>query len=69
MRIKPCPFCGKPARLRGSEEVGTDRRPFYYVECDNINCMANCAGQETPEKAIEVWNRRAYESDEPTNEP
>lgn len=63
MNIKPCPFCGKPARLRGSDNVsGT---PFYYVECDNINCMASVAGQETPEKAIELWNRRAYESAEP----
>lgn len=65
MNIKPCPFCGKPALLRGSENVG-DHGPFYYVECANIKCMANCAGKDTPEEAIAVWNRRAYESTEPT---
>lgn len=60
MIIKPCPFCGKPGRLRGSNNVCGS--PFYYIECVNINCMASTAGQETKKKAIEQWNRRAYES-------
>lgn len=66
MTIKPCPFCGKPGRLRGSDDVGG--APFYYVECADINCMANTAGQETPDKAIELWNRRAHESTKDTAE-
>ena len=59
MSIKPCPFCGKPARLRGSDD-------FWYVECADINCMATVAGQNTAEEAVECWNRRPYESSEPT---
>ena len=67
MTIKPCPFCGKPARLRGGANIGGS--PFYYVECVDINCMANVAGKETPEKAIELWNRRAHESTSDQVEP
>ena len=57
MNIKPCPFCGKAARVIG----GNCEEPYYWVECSDINCMANTLGQKTQEKAIELWNRRAYE--------
>lgn len=68
MRIKPCPFCGKPAHLSGSENVGGGG-PFYYVECCDGKCLATVGGRKTPHEAIENWNRRVYESDNATDEP
>ena len=60
MTIKPCPICGKPARRWGSENVNGG--PYYYVICSDLDCGCNQFGEETKEKAIEKWNRRAHES-------
>jgi Lar family restriction alleviation protein len=60
MNIKPCPICGKPARLWGSENVNGG--PYYYVICSDLDYGCNQFGEETKEKAIEKWNRRAHES-------
>jgi Lar family restriction alleviation protein len=61
MTIKPCPICGKPARLRGSENVNGS--PYYYVCCsDAVDCGCNQFGKPTKEEAIANWNRRSYES-------
>lgn len=66
MTLKPCPFCGKPGILRGSDNV--DGGPYYYVACANMNCGCNTFGKPTKEEAIEKWNRRAHESTKDTAE-
>lgn len=58
--LKPCPFCGSPAHLAG----GKTEKPFFWVGCDNMKCMANTQGVDTPEKAIEIWNRRVKHDDQ-----
>ena len=53
-QLKPCPFCGMPAVMHNDSGIDT----LYYVSC---SCCAACSNQGTKEKAIEAWNRRAYE--------
>lgn len=52
--IKRCPCCGARAVAKKIIHKGTDA---WIVEC------ADCGGQThpviSPEKAVEVWNRRA----------
>lgn len=62
--MKPCPFCGKPARLCG----GNYDPEYWYVSCLNIECGATTFGAKTPDEAIEKWERRAYESTSNTAE-
>ena len=66
MNIKPCPICGKPARLWGSENVNGG--PYYYACCSDMDCGCNQFGKPTKEEAIENWNRRAHESTKDTAE-
>ncbi len=68
--VKKCPFCGTQGILcdNGYEEpeidyntgayVGMDisEGDVFWVECDNCNAQGGYA--ETPEKAIENWNKR-----------
>lgn len=56
MELKPCPFCGREARV-----VNTGRGVFA-VGCNNVRCRgdwvtAKCSWDENV--AIEAWNRRA----------
>lgn len=65
IELKPCPFCGKPAKLGGGDNV--DGSPYYYIYCSNIDeCGANQFGTSSKEETVFKWNRRAYESSEPT---
>lgn len=48
--LKPCPFCGKDARMCHTG------REHHHVEC--VGCACNTMSYETPIEAIEVWNRR-----------
>jgi len=52
--IKPCPKCGGPARVV-KHGIHTDR---WHVRCDATSCNYTF---ETPDEAIEDWNRRYYE--------
>lgn len=52
-KMKPCPFCGGEAKLEHYEGDG------YLPMCS----VEGCCGMveiwfDTPEKAIEAWNRR-----------
>lgn len=51
--LKPCPFCGAHA-----ETDFIPDRNSYAIECYSIGCAARII-KETPEEAIEAWNRRA----------
>lgn len=49
--LKPCPFCG------GVAMISKDMIGDYRVEC--YHCFAHTFYEDSEEKAIEEWNRRA----------
>ena len=62
VRLKPCPFCGKKARVEKIPE-GLNWSGLYVVGCDRDDlCMGNINHFTmifcTPETAAEAWNRR-----------
>lgn len=50
-KLKPCPFCGKPAKLIEYPEDKT-----YFVRC---NCGASTRIYSYRKLAIKAWNKRA----------
>ena len=54
--LKPCPFCGKKARM---SQLGNSS--LYYIMCNNGSCKIRPTtwGYRDREKTIEAWNRRA----------
>lgn len=71
-KLKPCPFCGKSVANVGTvaeHELADEYLPeygwsttHYDVVCSALlgGCGASTGkNNETAEKAIEVWNRRA----------
>ncbi|MBQ9733938.1 MAG: hypothetical protein IJV74_06865 [Clostridia bacterium] len=72
--LRACPFCGATVAVVGTfaehEFMDSDHPDYewaskhYDVVCDALEggCGASCNGcHDTPEKAIEHWNRRAAE--------
>lgn len=62
-KLKPCPFCGCTPTL---ERVKTSATRYgYRIMCENADCVCNpttlCT--DTKEEIIEIWNRRANETD------
>lgn len=62
--VKPCPFCGGPARLV-SHESSEVTNYWYEVHCDKCGAMgpsADCEwdgnSEHAKRDAIEAWNRR-----------
>lgn len=64
--LKSCPFCGHTEFLTvgtgkefsgGADELCND----FAVCCDYTRggCGATCGYSETPEEAVDKWNRRA----------
>jgi len=76
-KIKPCPFCGSAGVLNdnGYENPVIDPSTGAYIDmdireadgfwCECPECGAILPGADTPEGAIEQWNRR----DDPPNDP
>lgn len=62
--LRRCPFCGSRARLGGSDNVNGS--PYWYVFCSNMECGGNQFGSENKAEVVAKWNRRSYESIEPT---
>lgn len=57
-KLKPCPFCGEPARIRS--EACTGGGVVFYAECGNRLCSVHpWVSATTPVVAAEIWNRRA----------
>lgn len=50
-KIKPCPFCGEPAKIKSMPHGG------YRCVCDTIAC-ASRTSYLTKEMAIKEWNTR-----------
>ena len=55
--LKCCPFCGFPARLV-KVSGGFSDEPSYRIDCTNASCPTGTYGEESPELAIEQWNKR-----------
>lgn len=55
--IKPCPFCGSSASLQKTRTI------YPHVVCDSEGCEACGPVVESPDAAIEAWNRRDGGSD------
>lgn len=56
MKLKPCPFCGSPARL-WKWDGGT------RIDCSNwragdVDVHYVAIGARTKEEAVNLWNRR-----------
>ncbi len=69
-QLKPCPFCGSPARLnrsKGESLWSHDQVEWTQVQCTNEDCGVatenRCEGWE-PEP-IESWNTRALTTSQP----
>lgn len=56
--LKPCPFCGSEA------DLFTLAKSMYTVDCTNTDCLAGSGIGHTEEEAVELWNRRAVDTDE-----
>lgn len=58
MKLKPCPFCGKKARLEKHMELRGDK---HSVNCMNGRCVIYNSSRIYKSKrgAIAAWNRRA----------
>ena len=57
-QLKPCPFCGSNARIKNG--FG-----WWWVGCANSRdkCKVTCHTYqyESPEEAVEAWNKRGGE--------
>jgi|GEM_PF-3520010 len=57
MKLKPCPFCGKKARL-GS--LGGDKSNWLiWCKCGHAVSETGCGYGDTKEEIIKAWNTRA----------
>lgn len=60
-KLKPCPFCGSPAKL---EELGDHHGSYYNLGCSNEKCPAHSMfytwteEEGSVEDAIAMWDRR-----------
>ena len=57
--LKPCPFCGSPARIKVIDD-GVHYKKFY-PSCTNRNCIGRNTHKYfcSERLAVEEWNRRA----------
>ena len=53
--LKPCPFCGDNAELRGGKGVAS------WIICNNTKCRATQGLELTGENAVKMWNTRHAE--------
>lgn len=58
MKLKPCPFCGKDPYIQKHPE--SQRKAIYAVKC---YCGVLTRFQDRKYKAVEIWNKRAGETE------
>lgn len=63
-KLKPCPFCGGKAKLESAKANAAATRLIFWVQCnletaETCSCIPRTWNCDTPEEAIEAWNRRA----------
>jgi hypothetical protein len=60
--LKPCPFCGGPARIEKCECGDCyNMKTYYGITCSSECCWLYDFGEplkDTEEEAAELWNRR-----------
>lgn len=59
--LKPCPFCGSPAKFCTDDNHQSDNYNGSFIEC--VNCHASTAivfpiGEEIRDKVESLWNTR-----------
>ena len=64
-KLKPCPFCGRPAKIHEEDwDCHKSDKPYQAV-CEGAyiraeeGCGAETLWYATEEEAIAAWNRRA----------
>ena len=55
--LKPCPFCGKEARI---ESIDIEPSHSYFIRCTKKCCEQTNAYKDKL-SAIEAWNKRVKE--------
>lgn len=65
--IKPCPFCGAAAEVVG-QSFGDGERLSFRVQCLGPERDALDDWRDTPEEAIEIWNKRPQPKPIPCHE-
>lgn len=60
--LKPCPFCGSPAKL-DAYQFGREKETRYHVECSKCWCQEDWDYWKIDD-AIAAWNRRVTHGDE-----
>ena len=56
--LKPCPFCGGEAEVTDEDSYGFSNGD-WFVCCNECHTYLGFDSQyETPQEAIEAWNRR-----------
>ena len=77
LKALPCPFCGESEivdscyrndglyirRTAGPGGSPEGTWEYYNVECNNCGCRNVLTG-DTPEEAVEIWNKRSYNTEE-----
>lgn len=61
--LKACPFCGGEASLFTTDEIGYIGDEHFTVKCNG--CFCGTGHYADPERAIEAWNRRAQQPNNP----
>jgi hypothetical protein len=60
--LKPCPFCGSPARVKDRSVAALGKTyAWFEVQCANAEGLRACGvwtGGKSLEEAAEKWNRR-----------
>ena len=61
-KIKPCPFCGGPAKTRTYRSGG---KQWYEIYCGGTHCPIDSVriSRLNPEEAKLIWNHRHCDGD------
>jgi hypothetical protein len=73
-KLKPCPFCGKPASVRKvyvPPAMEENEVPSFDVGCEDVSCrgfVPYSVLEANIPKEVERWNKRAPERSDTFNE-
>jgi len=56
--VKPCPFCGGPAKLEPMPDTNNN---WWRVRCADYACGGTTYPRGDEESATAAWNRRAVD--------
>ncbi len=56
IKLKPCPFCGKAARIHS--RVNKNGIRVFVAECKNQGCLSKSNWYDDPQRAAQSWNGR-----------